>query len=197
MDLGASILSTFSWERALKKESVRRLWSSIFYAAIESTDKSNKYREITRYKPINQLLKSYMEKTEEQVKFARRVAALNVWVRIFGAIVALNIAESEEHYLPATGSWYFLTGRDCLGQSWQNNFWVQEGRSPELFLLVSGSKSKCLSVCLSRTLMHTTRRLRRRRSPNCSACKNDSKIGNGCGFLVNAVSEQWNCNDVR
>lgn len=42
---------------------------------------------------------------------------MDLFVRMTGAITALDIAENEELYLPVTGVWYLLTGHDPPEQS--------------------------------------------------------------------------------
>lgn len=60
---------------------------------------------------------------------AKRWTALDVWVGIIGAIMALGTTMNEEMYLPASGGRYFWKGRECPGQSGQNDFEVWEDRS--------------------------------------------------------------------
>lgn len=46
-----------------------------------------------------------------------------------------------------TGGRYMLTGRDFLDQNGHNNFEIQKGLDPGLFLFFSGSEGICLLVC--------------------------------------------------
>lgn len=52
-----------------------------------------------------------MENGRIPVELARRLAALDVSVKIFGAIMALGIAAKDERFIAVTAGRYFLTGR--------------------------------------------------------------------------------------
>lgn len=62
----------------LKKKSPRYLWHPIFIAAVESINKPQRDQGAASSTSTNQLLTTYMEERESQVKFARRRTALNV-----------------------------------------------------------------------------------------------------------------------
>lgn len=51
-----------------------------------------------------------MERSEGQIRFARRDAALYVPIEIIVALIASNMAGDEEPCLPVTGNQYLLTG---------------------------------------------------------------------------------------
>lgn len=68
-----------------------------------------------------------MERGNSRVKFTRKRVALHVWVAIIGAMLALNIAENKELYLPQTDGRYLLTGSDCSDQTGRNDFEAWDG----------------------------------------------------------------------
>lgn len=64
---------------------------------------------------------SYMEESQIRVKFLGIQSALNIFLKIIGTIVALDIAKNKRRYLPVIGGWYHLTGRDCLDETRKND----------------------------------------------------------------------------
>lgn len=96
----------------------------IFSETVESINKPGMDRGVSRYTSITRLLMLYMEKSESLVCFAIRRAGLNVWLDILGAIMAFDIAENEELYVPVTGSRFLLTGRESSEQTAHNDFKV-------------------------------------------------------------------------
>lgn len=69
----------------------------ILNAGLEYMDNQKRDRGIAPYLPATQLLTSYMENGESRLKFAKRQAALDLWVGVFGAIMALNITGRENY----------------------------------------------------------------------------------------------------
>lgn len=98
------MLLTFSGEASLKEESASRFWFSAANAAGELVHMSYRNRGVSRYKPTYPLLTSYIEKADRQVKFARRWAALEVWVKILGATTDLDAIENEKFYVAVSSA---------------------------------------------------------------------------------------------
>lgn len=84
----------------MKEELARRLWKPIFSVATAFVDKPDRNRRSARYSLTNRLLSLYMEKGECRLKLARTRAALDVWLGIIDAIMALDIVGNKELYLP-------------------------------------------------------------------------------------------------
>lgn len=78
-----------------------------------------------------------MENGKSRVKFAKRRAALLVWLRMLVTMRDLESAEEESLYHPVTGGRYFLGGLDCLDQTEFNDIEVREGWRPGFVVLVS------------------------------------------------------------
>lgn len=57
---------------------------------------------------------SYMERGDSRNMFARRRAALDVWVKVIGVMRALKSAGDKELYVPVSGGRYVFTGSDFL-----------------------------------------------------------------------------------
>lgn len=69
------------------------------------------------YTSTNRLLTSYMESGELRMEFTGRRPPLNVWVEMFGVIIASDCAEDERLYASVTGGAYLLKSRDPLDQT--------------------------------------------------------------------------------
>lgn len=63
--------------------------------------------------------------------------------------MALDTAEDEKLYLPATGGWYLLIGYDCPDQTVHSGFEVRGGLCTGFIVLVSGYKAIYPLVCLA------------------------------------------------
>lgn len=74
-------------------------------------------------------------------------ATLGVWVGVIDAMMAPDIADNDEHYLPMIDDANHLTRRDCPDQTGYNNFEVQEGRSAGIYVLFLRSEPICLFIC--------------------------------------------------
>lgn len=78
-----------------------------------------------------------------------------VLVGINSIIIALELAGKEKLYTAGTGGQYLVTGRKYPDQTSHNSFEDPKGRSPELHVLVSGSKAIYVVVCpTSHTHVH-------------------------------------------
>lgn len=101
-ELGIFVLSMSSLEETLKKKSARRSWNSFFDTAIEPVTKVARDRKVLRNIWTNNLLMSYMKKGEGRVKFAWRLAALDVWWEKRGPMMYLNSTAEIVLSLPVT-----------------------------------------------------------------------------------------------
>lgn len=63
---------------------------------------------------------------------------MDVWVGIIVAVMALGVSTNDKLYVPVTVGRYLPIDVDCLDQNRPIDCDVQEGRSPGLFVLVSG-----------------------------------------------------------
>lgn len=84
---------------------------------------------------------SYMEKADGRVKFARRRAALEVWLKMSGATMDLHSVGEGAHFLSLAGAQYFLTGRNCPNRIGHNDFEGREGQNKRFFMLVLRSEA--------------------------------------------------------
>lgn len=78
-----------------------------------------------------------MEMGDSQLKFSRKRAVLDVWLRIIGATMDLKNAESKELCLAVADSRHLLTGFDCPDRTERDSFEVQNCRYSGIFVLVS------------------------------------------------------------
>lgn len=92
----------------------------------------------------NRLLPSYMAKEYGRVSFAKQRAAWDLSVGIIAAMMAFDISENKELYVPVTDDRFLLTGRDCPLHTGCNDFEGRERRHPAAFVLVSDSE--CINV---------------------------------------------------
>lgn len=107
------------------------------------------------YRSRNRLSHSCIEKGQSRVMIARRRAALHICVRIIGAIIASDIAEKEQHYLPVTGDSCLLTSTNFPDQAGHKHFKAWKSRGVEFFMLNFWSETQCLSIYpLSQTYVH-------------------------------------------
>lgn len=113
-DLEEFLLSMFPREYVLKEESARRFWNPIFIADVESMNIPSRIWGTARYTSTNQIMTSYMEKRESWASCSGWRVALDVLLRIIGAIMALEIAGNKKIYLNVTAGWCLLTDHDCL-----------------------------------------------------------------------------------
>lgn len=116
----------------------------IFNSVVASIDKPDRHKKIACYTSTNQILTSYIEKGEIQVKSARRKAAFDVWLRILCAILSLNNAGDEELHVLVTVGQSLLTVHGCPDYSWHSNIVDREDRNPGFIMLVSRSGNICM-----------------------------------------------------
>lgn len=127
------MLPTFAGEAALKQESPRCLWKSIFIAAVDFINKPDRDRGTARYVSRSRLRVSYKKKGESIVKLASRRAALDICVDIISSMVASDVADNHLIYFPVTGSRYLLKGRESPDQTEHDSLVVQERSEPRCF----------------------------------------------------------------
>lgn len=128
----------------------------IFNTAADFIHESDWDREIARYTSTNRLSASYMEKSESRTKFAERYAALNVWVELISAVMALDITGNKKHHLLVTGGRYIRTVFDRSDKNRHNDFRLQQGRSPGFIFLFSYSEAIYILACFCRTPIGNT-----------------------------------------
>lgn len=71
----------------------------------------------------------YMTKGDSRVKHVSREAPSDGWVRMIGAVKALNIDKNQELYLAITTSRDLLRGDVCPQQTGHSDFEVLERRN--------------------------------------------------------------------
>lgn len=100
---------------------------------------------------------NYMEQGNSRLRFARRRAAVNVWVTLLGSTMHFKNAGDEEIYLHVDGSRRLLTGLDWPDYTGYNDFENGKGGILSFPVLVSVTERLLLRVCPPHTLMYTAR----------------------------------------
>lgn len=78
-----------------------------------------------------------MEKSEWSLKFARRKAALDMWLHMIDATIYLDTAKDLQLYCTVTDCRYHLSGHYAPEQTGQNNFEVCDGKISTFFVMLS------------------------------------------------------------
>lgn len=112
-DLNDFLLSTFPAKDPLREKPNRRLRHPVLSTAVGSINKPDFDDRIVCYRLANRFFTLNKGSGESRVTFARRRAALVVWVVTTGAIIVFNTAGSKELYLLLTGGQYPLTCSAC------------------------------------------------------------------------------------
>lgn len=104
--------SSFLSEGAMKERLVRPSWRPVTNTAAVSIAKPDRDFETARYLFTDRLLASHMEVDDSHIAFARRRAALEVWVKMIDTMLVSDCSGLEKLCVPVTNGQFPLKGRD-------------------------------------------------------------------------------------
>lgn len=94
------------------------------------------------------LLLQSMEADSGRVWSAKQGVEMDLWIWRINTFLILNNERKGEALIPISGGWFLITVIACLRQCRHNEFkFVSPGRSPNLFMMVTGIGCSSLCAC--------------------------------------------------